>query len=81
MKRYDLLIEAFAKVVAARPDWRLRIYGAGDATGNEKNALRALIEERGLHNHVHLMGPAHPSNRSGSRGPSPPSPPGWSPSA
>ncbi len=32
----------------------------GDATGNEKNALRALIEERGLHNHVHLMGPAHP---------------------
>ncbi len=60
VKRYDLLIEAFAKVVAARPDWRLRIYGAGDATGNEKNALRALIEERGLHNHVHLMGPAHP---------------------
>ncbi|MCP9959537.1 MULTISPECIES: glycosyltransferase family 4 protein [Streptomyces] len=60
VKRYDLLVEAFAKVVAARPDWRLRIYGSGDATGNEKDALRALIERRGLHNHVYLMGPAHP---------------------
>ncbi|MET9802701.1 glycosyltransferase family 4 protein [Streptomyces sp. NPDC006368] len=60
VKRYDLLVEAFAKVVAARPDWRLRIYGSGDATGNEKNALRALIEERGLHDHVLLMGPANP---------------------
>ncbi|MCS0638319.1 glycosyltransferase family 4 protein [Streptomyces sp. LP05-1] len=60
VKRYDLLIEAFAKVVAARPDWRLRVYGSGDATGNEKSALRALIEERGLHNHVFLMGPANP---------------------
>ncbi|MFV0130617.1 glycosyltransferase family 4 protein [Streptomyces sp. HMX112] len=60
VKRYDLLVEAFSKVVAARPDWRLRIYGSGDATGNEKNALRALIEERGLHNHVFLMGPANP---------------------
>ncbi|MFG3508320.1 glycosyltransferase family 4 protein [Streptomyces sp. NPDC047821] len=60
VKRYDLLVEAFAKVVAARPDWRLRIYGSGDATGNEKNALRALIEARGLHNHVYLMGTANP---------------------
>ncbi|MCH0539546.1 glycosyltransferase family 4 protein [Streptomyces sp. MUM 203J] len=60
VKRYDLLVEAFAKVVAARPDWRLRIYGSGDATGNEKNALRALIERHGLHNHVFLMGPANP---------------------
>ncbi|MER6997335.1 glycosyltransferase [Streptomyces sp. NPDC000410] len=60
VKRYDLLVKAFSKVVAARPDWRLRIYGTGDATGNEKNALRALIEQRGLHNHVFLMGPANP---------------------
>ncbi|MGW7289465.1 glycosyltransferase family 4 protein [Streptomyces sp. NPDC054847] len=60
VKRYDLLIKAFSKVVAARPDWRLRIYGSGDATGNEKQALRDLIEERGLHNHVLLMGPASP---------------------
>lgn len=47
-------------MVAARPDWRLRIYGSGDATGNERNALRALIDERALHNHVFLMGPANP---------------------
>ncbi|WP_228981941.1 glycosyltransferase family 4 protein [Streptomyces sp. DH12] len=60
VKRYDLLVEAFAKVVAARPDWRLRIYGSGDATGNERTALRALIERLGLHNHVFLMGPANP---------------------
>ncbi|MCX4509952.1 glycosyltransferase family 4 protein [Streptomyces sp. NBC_01619] len=60
VKRYDLLVKAFSKVVAARPDWRLRIYGSGDATGNERNALLALIEQRGLHNHVFLMGPANP---------------------
>ncbi|MFJ8078706.1 glycosyltransferase family 4 protein [Streptomyces sp. NPDC096176] len=60
VKRYDLLVEAFSKVVAARPDWRLRIYGSGDATGNEKQALRTLVEERGLNNHVFLMGPANP---------------------
>ncbi|MFE7776670.1 glycosyltransferase family 4 protein [Streptomyces sp. NPDC057445] len=60
VKRYDLLVKAFSKVVAARPDWRLRIYGTGDATGNERGALRTLIEQRGLHNHVFLMGPANP---------------------
>ncbi|WP_338675676.1 glycosyltransferase family 4 protein [Streptomyces sp. SCSIO 30461] len=60
VKRYDLLVKAFSKVVAARPDWRLRIYGTGDATGNERAALRSLIEQRGLHNHVFLMGPANP---------------------
>lgn len=60
IKRYDLLVEAFSKVVAARPDWRLRIYGGGDATGNEREALRALVKEHGLHNHVFLMGPANP---------------------
>ncbi|WP_433855673.1 glycosyltransferase family 4 protein [Streptomyces kronopolitis] len=56
VKRYDVLIRAFAQVVAARPDWRLRIYGGG----TEKAALRALIEELGLYNHVFLMGPANP---------------------
>ncbi|MET7620234.1 glycosyltransferase family 4 protein [Streptomyces sp. NPDC005408] len=60
VKRYDLLVKAFSKVVAAHPDWRLRIYGGGDATGNERNALLALVEERQLHNHVFLMGPANP---------------------
>jgi glycosyltransferase involved in cell wall biosynthesis len=60
IKRYDLLVRAFSQVVAARPDWRLRIYGTGDATGNEKQALRDLINERGLYNHVFLMGTADP---------------------
>jgi glycosyltransferase involved in cell wall biosynthesis len=60
VKRYDLLVRAFAKVVATRPDWRLRIYGSGDASGDEKGALRALIGELGLYNHVFLMGSAHP---------------------
>ncbi|MFJ3698408.1 glycosyltransferase family 4 protein [Streptomyces sp. NPDC090052] len=58
-KRFDLLIRAFGQVVEVRPDWRLRIYGSGDASGNEKSALRALIDELGLYNHVFLMGPAN----------------------
>jgi glycosyltransferase involved in cell wall biosynthesis len=56
VKRYDLLVKAFAKVVQARPDWRLRIYGGGA----EKDRLRRLIGELGLYNHVFLMGPANP---------------------
>ncbi|MGV9314861.1 glycosyltransferase family 4 protein [Streptomyces sp. NPDC003691] len=60
VKRYDLLVEAFAGVVAARPDWRLRIYGGGDATGDEREALTRLIADRGLREHVFLMGNVHP---------------------
>ncbi|KNB49630.1 glycosyltransferase family 4 protein [Streptomyces caatingaensis] len=55
-KRYDVLVKSFAEVVAVRPDWRLRIYGAGA----EKAKLRALIDKLGLYNHVFLMGPANP---------------------
>ncbi|MEV0281265.1 glycosyltransferase family 4 protein [Streptomyces sp. NPDC050610] len=55
-KRYDLLIRAFEKVVAQRPDWKLRIYGGGA----ERAKLRAQIDKRGLYNHVFLMGPANP---------------------
>ncbi|GGU85172.1 hypothetical protein GCM10010211_59070 [Streptomyces albospinus] len=54
--RFDVLVRAFAGVVAVRPDWRLRIYGGGA----EKAALRALIDELRLYNHVFLMGPANP---------------------
>ncbi|MFJ4416893.1 glycosyltransferase [Streptomyces sp. NPDC088925] len=56
VKRYDLLVRAFARVRAERPDWRLRIYGSG----KQENKLRRLIHELGLYNHVFLMGPAHP---------------------
>ncbi|MFW6722138.1 glycosyltransferase [Streptomyces sp. MAR4 CNY-716] len=63
VKRYDLLVEAFSKVVAARPDWTLRIYGSGDRTGNERDALRALIARLHLGEHVFLMGNADPLER------------------
>ncbi|MFC9133326.1 glycosyltransferase family 4 protein [Streptomyces sp. NPDC057099] len=56
VKRYDLLIEAFAQVAAAHPDWQLRIYGKGE----EQPALRQLIERLGLWNNVFLMGAATP---------------------
>lgn len=51
-KRYDVLLRAFAKVVAERPDWQLRVYGVGD----QDRALRDLVLELGLHNHVRMMG-------------------------
>ncbi|MGA5445495.1 glycosyltransferase [Streptomyces umbrinus] len=53
VKRYDLLIEAFAKVVAVRPEWRLRIYGQGP----ERATLRAAVDAHRLNDHVFLMGP------------------------
>ncbi|MER5385454.1 glycosyltransferase family 4 protein [Streptomyces sp. NPDC002688] len=51
-KRFDLLIEAFAKVAAERPDWALRIYG----TGADKERLQELIDDRGLVGRATLMG-------------------------
>ncbi|MBZ4319866.1 glycosyltransferase family 4 protein [Streptomyces huiliensis] len=54
VKRYDLLIRAFATVAAAHPDWRLRVFGRGDTTGDEKRALTALIDDLGLTAHVSL---------------------------
>lgn len=60
VKRYDVLVEAFATVAEARPDWQLRIYGSGDATGNERDTLTALIAERQLEKNIALMGNAHP---------------------
>jgi glycosyltransferase involved in cell wall biosynthesis len=56
VKRYDLLIEAFAVVAAERPDWQLRIYGKGE----EHDRLQRLVAELGLSNNVFLMGAAAP---------------------
>ncbi|MFF3318628.1 glycosyltransferase [Streptomyces sp. NPDC003035] len=60
IKRYDVLIDAFAEVAAARPDWKLRIYGTGDAVDNMKPALARRIKDRGLEENVSLMGWANP---------------------
>ncbi|GHG99981.1 glycosyltransferase family 4 protein [Streptomyces lanatus] len=56
VKRYDLLIEAFAPVAAAHPDWQLRIYGKGE----EQDRLRQLIQRLGLCDNAFLMGAASP---------------------
>lgn len=53
-KGFDRLIPAFAAVARAHPEWQLRIFGSGP----ERPALRRLIVEHGLHDHVFLMGRA-----------------------
>ncbi|MFF9688219.1 glycosyltransferase [Streptomyces sp. NPDC014623] len=50
-KRFDLLIQAFAQVAGRHPDWQLRIFG----TGPEYGALRSLVADLDLYNHVFLM--------------------------
>ncbi|WP_026415667.1 glycosyltransferase family 4 protein [Actinomadura oligospora] len=51
-KGFDMLIQAFAKVVETHPDWTLRIHGDGP----EEARLRKLILAEHLYNHVFLMG-------------------------
>ncbi|MEV6124693.1 glycosyltransferase family 4 protein [Streptomyces sp. NPDC052077] len=52
IKRYDLLIRAFAGLAEEFPDWQLRIYG----DGGEAAKLRALVTELGLTGRALLMG-------------------------
>ncbi|MFC4910499.1 glycosyltransferase family 4 protein [Actinomadura gamaensis] len=54
-KGFDMLIQAFGKVVETHPDWTLRIHGGGPSEG----ALRKLILSEHLYNHVFLMGPTN----------------------
>ncbi|MER5208933.1 glycosyltransferase family 4 protein [Streptomyces sp. NPDC002825] len=60
VKRYDVLIDAFAAVAADHPDWKLRIYGSGDAVQDLKGPLSRQIKDRGLEAQAFLMGSVTP---------------------
>lgn len=51
-KGMDRLIEAYAPIARAHPDWRLQIHGKGPLQAE----LQQLIDERGLAEQVQLMG-------------------------
>lgn len=55
-KRYGLLVDAFADVADAHPDWRLRLYGSG----RNETALRRRIQECGMVGRAELMGRVTP---------------------
>ncbi|MFD5183022.1 glycosyltransferase family 4 protein [Streptomyces sp. NPDC058372] len=56
VKRYDLLIRAFARVHGLHPDWSLDICGGGE----RRAALAELVDRLGLAGHVRLRGAVHP---------------------
>ncbi|GAA2955495.1 glycosyltransferase family 4 protein [Streptomyces enissocaesilis] len=56
IKRYDRLLDAFAKIAPQHPDWSLRIYGRGP----QKPFLRKRIDKLGLYDRVRLMGAVSP---------------------
>ncbi|MFG1945996.1 glycosyltransferase family 4 protein [Nonomuraea sp. NPDC048826] len=51
-KGFDLLIQAFAQVVADHPEWKLRVFG----NGPREARLQAQIDELGLSDNVALLG-------------------------
>ncbi|MFZ3597565.1 glycosyltransferase [Streptomyces sp. BH104] len=51
-KGFEMLINAFARVVPHHPQWRLRIFGRGP----ERETLQDLVHTQGLTGHVRLMG-------------------------
>ncbi|MDT0307570.1 glycosyltransferase family 4 protein [Streptomyces sp. DSM 44917] len=55
-KRYDRLLDAFAKLAPEFPDWRLRIYGRGVL----RDELAERIERLGLSERARLMGAVSP---------------------
>ncbi|WP_424216813.1 stealth conserved region 3 domain-containing protein (plasmid) [Streptomyces sp. BI20] len=51
-KQLDHAIEAFAAIADEHPEWTMRIFGDGPQEVN----LRRMVEARGLHDRVRLMG-------------------------
>jgi glycosyltransferase involved in cell wall biosynthesis len=51
-KGFDMLLDAFALVVARHPDWQLQIFGSGP----DRDALAARIDRLGLAGRAHLRG-------------------------
>lgn len=64
VKRYDLLLRAFARVAEQRPDWGLRIYGRGTL----RDDLQTQIDTLGLTGRAHLMGLVHSLDEEWTRG-------------
>lgn len=54
-KGFDVLVRAWAKVVAQAPGWKLVIHGEGE----ERAALTALVDQLGLRSTVSLPGISH----------------------
>ncbi|KAA6223965.1 glycosyltransferase [Streptomyces albofaciens JCM 4342] len=63
-ERYDRLLEAFAKVAKAHPEWSLRIHGPG----GQQQRLRRRVAELGLHDHVLVMGTSVPTDAEWAKG-------------
>lgn len=53
-KRFDHLIEAFAPVAEAHPEWTLRLFGSGP----QESALRRQISRLQLTDRVEILGPS-----------------------
>lgn len=64
IKRYDRLVDAFAKVAPEFPDWSLRIYGRG----RQAPKLQRQINRLGLYNQARLMGPISPIDTEWAKG-------------
>ena len=64
LKRYPMLVDAFARISDDFPHWTLRIYGDGP----ERERLARHIQRRGLDERVLLMGPADPMEAEWPRG-------------
>jgi len=50
-KGFDLLIQAFSKVLEKHPDWKLKIFGSGD----DEELLREIIFKEKAYNNIFLM--------------------------